>query len=257
MTGHGAQAHPASGVPARPDEPIARAVTERVQALIAEAEQAAEGTRAAADARADQRLLEADRESGRLVEEARREATELIAGGRRRVGLTARATHHAEAVAGELAAAKRTSAALEDALALLEEALARLSDANAPVGETDHGTAAGKALPAAGGDGVTEGPSRANAVEELLRSHLAEAPDVPGPPLPAEEAPPGRRFERSSGPGGARLVAAQMARAGSSRGEVAAHLKRTFDISTPHEILNEAFGEPDADRTAGGRPASA
>jgi hypothetical protein len=42
---------------------------------------------------------------------------------------------------------------------------------------------------------------------------------------------------------GARLVALQMAVAGGNRGEVEAHLRRTFDLEEPSAILDDVFGQ--------------
>jgi hypothetical protein len=41
----------------------------------------------------------------------------------------------------------------------------------------------------------------------------------------------------------ARLVALQMAVAGGKRDEVAAHLKRTFELGDVEKILDDVFGE--------------
>jgi hypothetical protein len=61
-------------------------------------------------------------------------------------------------------------------------------------------------------------------------------------PSSPEAAPEGRPRDRELDSfDGARLVAFEMALAGSPRAEVAAHLQRTFQIDDPHRILNDAF----------------
>ena len=55
---------------------------------------------------------------------------------------------------------------------------------------------------------------------------------------------------------GARLVAIQMALAGSSRAEVEAHLERTFGPPASEEMLDEAFGVRQAE-TGSARPGAA
>ena len=67
--------------------------------------------------------------------------------------------------------------------------------------------------------------------------------DAPG----AAERPRGdgdpAAFSPSEEADGARLVALQMAVAGSSRGEVASHLRATFNLSEPDIVLDDVFGE--------------
>jgi hypothetical protein len=68
-----------------------------------------------------------------------------------------------------------------------------------------------------------------------------EAPDRSGDVVelhPTDE-PADDRGDELLGP---RLVALQMAVAGGNRGEVEGHLRRAFDLSDPHEILDDVFG---------------
>ncbi len=78
------------------------------------------------------------------------------------------------------------------------------------------------------------------------RDATAEVVELPRPVAVSAEAP--AQVDSRSGPGtsdmdGARLVALQMAVAGSTRGEVASLLKRQYDIVEPHGILDDVFGE--------------
>jgi hypothetical protein len=70
------------------------------------------------------------------------------------------------------------------------------------------------------------------------------APTTPEPSPLVEEAAIAREFD------GARLMAIEMAVAGSSRGEVGERLSRDFDITDPSLILDDVFGEgaPDDSR---------
>jgi hypothetical protein len=60
------------------------------------------------------------------------------------------------------------------------------------------------------------------------------------PPAPQPSPPQRRDADQQLG---ARLVALQMAVAGGNRGEVEAHLKRTFDLEEPSAILDDVFGQ--------------
>ncbi len=67
--------------------------------------------------------------------------------------------------------------------------------------------------------------------DRLTRDSGRTPGEIPEPPVPA-----GDRFD------GARLVALQMAVAGTSREEVEAHLRRGFGLEDPHPILDDVFG---------------
>ena len=67
---------------------------------------------------------------------------------------------------------------------------------------------------------------------------------TPEPPQPVEDHNDAR-FD------GARLVALQMAVAGSTREEVHAELQRAFRLSDPSSILDDVFGSPRRSGVAG------
>ena len=79
---------------------------------------------------------------------------------------------------------------------------------------------------------------------------FARAPDPfepPRPPRPPRAQP--RREENGQGRdrvSGARLVAMQMAVAGSTRREVEEHLGRAFGLDDPHQIVDDLFGSTPA-----------
>jgi hypothetical protein len=91
---------------------------------------------------------------------------------------------------------------------------------------------------------VTE--AEAPAAEEAVSD--AEVVDVEVVEVPAEEEPkPEQAAPEQRGFDGddmlaARLVALQMAVAGSARDEVEAHLRKTFSLDEPGAILNDVFG---------------
>lgn len=82
------------------------------------------------------------------------------------------------------------------------------------------------------------GPAEGQATAEVV--HLARPPAVDAEP---GAAPDSRQRREAGDMDGARLVALQMAVAGSTRGEVATHLKREYHIAEPHGILDDVFGE--------------
>jgi hypothetical protein len=81
-------------------------------------------------------------------------------------------------------------------------------------------------------------PDAAPAVEGL---RTAGRPDN-GAPQEAEQAQPDARGFDGDDMLAARLVALQMAVAGSARDEVEAHLRKTFSLDEPGTILNDVFG---------------
>jgi len=82
------------------------------------------------------------------------------------------------------------------------------------------------------------GPAEGQATAEVVQ--LARPPAVDAEPAAA---PDSRQRREAGDMDGARLVALQMAVAGSTRGEVATHLKREYHIAEPHGILDDVFGE--------------
>ena len=64
-------------------------------------------------------------------------------------------------------------------------------------------------------------------------------------PLPPKSRVPERRVELPGELRGARFVAREMMKAGSDRAEVAAHLRRTFELPDPEDALEPVFSDGD------------
>jgi hypothetical protein len=205
------------GDPSEASEPVAVGVADEVRAIIGATMRLADAIRGDAERRAEQRLREADEEARRYLEDARREAQELLSTERRRTVLAERIVEQSGAVASELAAVTRARRELDEALSSLEASLGRISEA-ASEGDAQPGVAA---------------EAHGDRPAPRLRHATPESP----------VADRTVRDDPGSGLSGARLVAAQMARAGSSRAEVAAHLQRTFELTALHEILDEVFDD--------------
>lgn len=202
-------------------------VSERVRSLIMAAEKVADAVTREARRRSEGRLHDAEVEASQRLEAARREADALVTEQRLRISqLTDAIVERAERVLGDLDEAKAARARLETLIRSLDEASSQLEHEGGN-GRLDHRTGAVHRLP-----GPVDRPPAPR------RSPDLRSPGVTSEPFPKDA-------ERSYGarrepPG---LVAKAMAGAGSSRGDVAAHLQRTFDLNDPHKILDEVFGK--------------
>ncbi len=203
----------------RTGEPVAADVAGGVRAIVAEAERFAETIRQDAERRAEQRLRGVEEEVRRSLEDARRESEALLVAQQRRAKLAEQVVERSEAISTELAAVRQAQRELNKALDSLGAAVERMSRMEGDGYDTSRESAARSADP--------EAPERG------LLAARDESPVGARPP----------RDERVRRVGGARLVAAQMALAGSSRAEVAAHLQRTFEVPALHEILDEVFSQ--------------
>ena len=101
------------------------------------------------------------------------------------------------------------------------------------------------AAEAAAAPGGVAAPEAAGESAEPEASAAVEEPDpapepVPEPPPPAPSAPAARPTGPASA--GARLLATQMAVAGSSRDEIASRLENEFGIADPDEMLDGILG---------------
>lgn len=207
-----------SGDDPRSVQPVAAGVADEVRTIIGATTRLADAIRADAERRADETLRGAQEEARRYLEDARREAEALLAAERRRTARAERIVEQSSAVPAELAAVARARRQLDDALDSLGTAVERISRAG--IGDE-----------ASAPERVT-GSAEMNAFGRLRDAR--EEPPVGDRPI---------RDEPMRGMSGARLVAAQMALAGSSRAEVAAHLQRTFELPALHEILDEVFDD--------------
>jgi len=205
----------------RPDQPVAADVAGEVRAIIRAVERLAETIREDAAGQAAEMLRKAGDDARRQVEAAHREAQRVVAAGERRAAHAERVLERSDAVSDDLAAVRRARHALDEALDSLGAAVERISRAET---ESDTGLNLDGDRPPSANTGAAQGEGfHARASQPAVR-------DLP------------RAEEVVRGKTGARLVAAQMALAGSSRAEVAAHLRRTFELPVAlHEILDEVF----------------
>lgn len=259
---------------------LAGDASRRVHSIIAAAESEAALLRREAEREAERLRREAEDEAARIVDQARAYADDAVRERLRRIGeLSDAAVERTEMLLDRMSGAAQVKGQLESLMRAL-------GDAAEAVAREVAGSAvqpAPEARPREPDRSRPPEPPR-----EAQRSPEPEAPspaepppadeapaDEPLPPAPADEAgarpeppegadqrparlvaqgkPPAPRRGRGkveSQFDGARLVALQMAVAGSTREEVAAELERTFDLPDSSPILDDVFG------TAGPRRAS-
>lgn len=202
---------------------------EEVTSIIEAAERAASALIDKADAEARRYLAEAEAAADRAV--AGRLAGLLETAG----GLSARAAE----------VRRDTEALLAQLRGFSEEALAdAVPGGQAPGGwgAADAGSDPGQA---AGGPAAPFQASHLSAVPAAEATPLKPVPEPAGEPdaaAPAVPAPPG---ERSRSAAGARLLATQLAVAGSSREEIEARLRSGFEIEDTAPILDAILGPED------------
>jgi hypothetical protein len=248
---------------------LASDVGERVRSIISAAEAAANALRHEADQTAAVRRRVAEEETRRIVDDAKADADAFLAERVRRISeLSDSIVERAETIVSRLDRAeevRRQLQTLADALGETAEELAGEVRSSPPP----------PVVPRAGGDPPPE-PAVASveppAPPDEPEPPAAEAPaEEPSAPVVAPVEPPSepevvhlsgpRRDEAAASATtepadarepdsqlSARLVALQMAVAGGNRGEVEAHLVRTFDLDDAGTILDDVFGqgtEPD------------
>ena len=230
---------PEGRAPAEEPQALSANVSLHVRSLFAAAERSAAAIRAEAEQRAALTRAEAEAESQRVLDEARGDADELLAARRRHLAeLSDAIVRAAESALGDLELAGEARSALDGLVRSLRDTAERI----VPPGVST----AGRGTP-------DTGAPLAGAPDADLPVAKAPDADAPATGAPAEasapvaeapldgngngDAPP----DAAPGLTGARLVAFQMAQAGSTRGEVAAHLRRTFAMQDAHEVLNDVF----------------
>lgn len=241
---------------------IADDVARRVHSVVSMAEQLADCVRRDAE----RRRLETDHEAERRLAAAREEADQIVADQAARLSvLSQELAVRADAVFAEIEAAEAARDRLRRSLTLLGQtnvALGRLAgeETEDSAGKAPLDSPRGPADAHEGQDPPQSPPSAddpsAGVPEARLepRQSPPEAGTAPAETSEGRSAPPGngggpRMTPRANSPPdrsdsleAARLVAFQMAIAGSTRAEVAGHLSRTFGVSDPQSILDEAFG---------------
>ena len=203
-------------------EAVANDVTREVRLILRSAEGLAAALRREAECQAEALIEEARQEAARRLDDARREAdairTERVT---RLNDLSDQIVARAEVTLGKLEAGQAARTHLDR---LLDE-IARATE-----GLEGEAVAHGQGRP---GD---------HAVRAVGPVRRLESVDVFAPRQPTGVDPLGDRVDSFDVP---RQVAFEMAVAGSTRAEVAAHLQRTFGLADAHVVLNEAF--PNAD----------
>jgi hypothetical protein len=223
------------------EDHISGEIGERVRGIISAAESAAEVIRHEAEQEIAARRRLAEAERARYLDAARHEADDLL---RRRIQrmseLSEALIEGADRLLGRLDGAQDLRRQLDSTVAALAEAAERLAS------ESRGAVAAVPAEP------VAEPETEAEAEAEVVLADVEVADDDDDEPRlrPAPEP-----AEAGANGGGAlsddaeaddvlaaRLVALQMAVAGSPRGEVEEHLRSNFAVEDTTSILNDVFG---------------
>jgi len=190
------------------DESVSTELGERVRAIVAAAESMASAMKQDAEQYATTRRREADEETERRLREAREIADRMVQERVMRMSeLSDAIVARSESVLERLGQTEEVRRQLDELVRSLGQAAQQLSD-------------------------------------ELGQGH-AERVGPPGEPRPALRPveSPGEPGERDEHLENARLVALQMAVAGRSRDEVAAHLRDDFHVEDPEPILERIFAE--------------
>ena len=232
--------------------------SQRVHSIVSTAEAEAAGLLRDAEREAELIRREAQAEGDRIVDEARRRADDLVA---ERMQLLADLSdgivERTEMLFDRIDSAAHVKRQFDDLLRNLgeaAEAVARDAGGRRPIPRSSHvprpsghvprpsghvpRPAAAPARPAA--------PIRSSAPPEAApqpRREPAPAPVRRPEPVQSAPEPPRRQEDQSDARfDGARLVALQMAVAGSTREEVHSELQRAFRLADPSSILDDVFG---------------
>ena len=235
---------------------LAGDASQRVQSIVSAAEAEAAGLLRDAEREAELIRREAQAEGDRIVDEARRRADELVA---ERMQLLADMSdgivERTEMLFDRVDATGHVKRQFDDLLRSLGEAaesVARESGSRRPAARTSVHVPRPSAH--------TSRPPAAHTPRPASTPVRPVAPAAPAPaprrepaapqvrrPEPVQSAPePARRVDDHSDArfDGARLVALQMAVAGSTREEVHSELQRAFRLADPSSILDDVFGGP-------------
>ena len=229
--------------------------SQRVQSIVSTAEAEAAGLLRDAEREAELIRRDAQAEADAIVDDARRRADELVAERMQVIAdMSDGIVERTEMLFDRIDATGHVKRQFDDLLRSLGEAAenvaregssrrsARSAHVPRPAAHTPRPPAAQPARPAgAPVRPVAPAPGPAPAP----RREPAPAPQVRRPE-PVQSSPAPRQVEDHSDArfDGARLVALQMAVAGSTREEVHAELQRAFRLSDPSSILDDVFGGP-------------
>lgn len=239
------------------DDPIAADVGERVTAVLRAAEDAAGAIRHQAEQEAQAKRRQTEEEVERYAEAKKREADELLAQRLQRIAdVSDGLVERSERITSRLDEAedlKRKMQGLVEALGDAAEDLAR------EMAQPDRPALSVVRAERAAAEERPESPKAPDRGVEPELSALDRLKAAAATGRDGEAARPERRgrFQRDSEPEerpdpgedrllGARLVALQMAVAGSDRREVERHLRNAFQTENPEQILDEVFGKAES-----------
>lgn len=247
---------------------LASEVGERVRSIISAAEAAANAVRHEAEQTGAVRRRVAEEEARQIVEYAKADADAFLAERVKRISeLSDSVVERAETIVSRLDRAEEVRRQLQEMADALGESAEQLAGevrkTPAPkVPSATTGSAEFAPAPA-----VSDAPAETAAESPRPAVAPVEPPPEPVEPDPVAEAPQPspapdvvhltdqRREAPSAAEAGegdrrepdnqlsARLVALQMAVAGGNRGEVEAHLIRTFELTEVGPILDDVFGQ--------------
>jgi hypothetical protein len=231
---------------------LAPEVAERVRAVLSAAEAAAGAVRHEADRSAHTRRRMAEEEAQSYLDTAKREADNYLQERLKRISeLSDAILERAESIVARLDRAEEVRRQLQGLVVSLGETAEQLA--------ADAAASYPRAKPMQQQPAVSPPAPEPEPVQEpepepepVSEPEPEPEPHVRVAPEPEEaEEPDVVEFPRSEQPAArgsdddqlaARLVALQMAVAGADRGEVATHLRVSFDLSDPTSILDDVFG---------------
>ena len=239
--------------------------SQRVHSIVSAAESEAAGLLRDAEREADLIRREAQAEGDRIVEDARRRADDIVAERLQRLAdLSDGIVERTEMLFDRIDAAGHVKRQFDDLLRNLGEVAETVAREGGGRRHTPRPAAPTPPRPAAAPT-ARPAPAHAPHPEPASMRPVAPAPHpapepAPAPPPRREPPPPpawrpdpvhngpevARRADDKSDArfDGARLVALQMAVAGSTREEVHSELQRSFRLADPSPILDDVFGGP-------------
>jgi hypothetical protein len=232
--------------------------SQRVQSIVSAAEAEASGLLRDAEREAELIRREAHAEGDQIVDEARRRGDELVA---ERMQLLADLSdgivERTEMLFDRIDATGHVKRQFDDLLRTLGEAAESVGResgarraASRPSAHVSRTSAAHTPRPAAAQTprqpAAPVRPVEPTPAPEPPRQEPAAAPRARRPePVQSAPEPPRRVDDKTDARfDGARLVALQMAVAGSTREEVHSELQRAFRLADPSSILDDVFGGP-------------
>lgn len=235
--------------------------SQRVHAIVSSAEAEAQGLLRDAEREAELVRRDAHAEGERIVDDAARRADQIVAERMQRIAdLSDEIVERTEMLFERMDAAGHVRRQLDGLLRSLGETAEQVSRESGSRRPAPRASAPSPRHAPAPARPTASTPPPADRREPPARPQATPSTPPPTPrrepnggaavqrPAPGESAPeetPRRVDEKNDARfDGARLVALQMAVAGSTREEVHAELQRAFRLSDPSSILDDVFGSP-------------